>query len=84
MTSSSFPIRGASWGPCAVTVECLLSGLFPVAAKKKEEEEERARKEKAEKGVTLTNLFLVVLLKLLALHERLQADSVMMSAGSEG
>lgn len=40
-----------------VTPECLLSGLFPVAAKKKEEEEERARKEKAEKGVTLMNSF---------------------------
>lgn len=46
-------------GPLMLTVtpECLLSGLFPVAAKKKEEEEERARKEKAEKGVTLMNSF---------------------------
>lgn len=41
----------------AVRAECLLSGLFPVAAKKKEEEEERARKEKAEKGVILINFF---------------------------
>lgn len=44
-----------------VTAVHLMSGLFPVAAKKKEEEEERARKEKAEKGVTLMNcVFLVV------------------------
>lgn len=44
-----------------VTAEPHMSGLFPVAAKKKEEEEERARKEKAEKGVTLMNcVFLVV------------------------
>lgn len=69
-----------------VTAEHLMPGLFPVAAKKKEEEEERARKEKAEKGVTLMNcVFLVVVVESLGSMKRLRADSVtMMSAGCEG
>lgn len=60
----SFSIRGASCGPCAAHVDRLRSGSLPVAAKKKEEEEERARKEKAEKGVTLIHFFSLFLLNL--------------------
>lgn len=41
-----------SRGPLIVTAGCCCFFLFAVAAKKQEEEEERARKEKAEKGLS--------------------------------